>query len=504
MTCSHVRLARVSALAAALASSCLGSAWAAPATISASPVYDHPSAQVGVSGTGFGVSQAVDIYFDTTDVGLAVTNGSGAFNNVPINVPASAVPGQHWITGVQRFKGRAAQTSFDVWTDWAQDKFDRRKKAYNPYENVVGPSNASSLDLDWVYQTGFTDDLVYQPMAVADGVAYGISYDGQIFALDTTTGSPLWYINTGVTFGYSGGVAVSSGALFVCLPGGLEALNASSGQTIWSVPISGCAASPAVANGVVYVGDASDHVYAINASTGGQIWQATVNGADGFIAPAVGDGSVFIASGETIYALDAGSGSSEWSATTGGNIYGTPAIANGKLFVGSYDNNLYAFNACCGGVEWKVNFGSGEFHGAGSPAVGPDPYNPTLVYVPTADGNLTAVSAVTGNIVWQTNLGDGAGPYGAPAVANGVVYVAGGYNGYVYALDASYGTLYWSAADDEYAVFDVILTNGMLFAGADAFAINGGNYPAYKKHRSAPKLSALHPDLRLKPHYGTP
>ena len=61
--------------------------------------------------------------------------------------------------------------------------------------------------------------------------------------------------------------------------------------------------SPAVANGVVYVGSEDNNVYALNASTGALLWK---------------------------YA-------------TGSVVTSSPAVANGVVYVGSDDNNLYAF-----------------------------------------------------------------------------------------------------------------------------------------------------------------
>lgn len=44
-----------------------------------------------------------------------------------------------------------------------------------------------------------------------------------------------------------------------------------------------------------------------------------------------------------IYALDATAGSELWSCATGDVIMGEPAVVGGTLYVGSFDDNLYAF-----------------------------------------------------------------------------------------------------------------------------------------------------------------
>lgn len=92
-----------------------------------SPRTGPPTSTVKVSGTGFGAHRAVDIYFDTTDKALASTNGHGVFTSIPVSVPASAVPGTHYITAVQRHSGRSAQARFLVNTNWAQFGFSPRR-----------------------------------------------------------------------------------------------------------------------------------------------------------------------------------------------------------------------------------------------------------------------------------------------------------------------------------------------------------------------------------------
>ncbi len=53
----------------------------------------------------------------------------------------------------------------------------------------------------------------------------------------------------------------------------LYALNASTGALLWSYATGGPVwSSPAVVNGVVYVGSGTNNVYALNASTGAKLW----------------------------------------------------------------------------------------------------------------------------------------------------------------------------------------------------------------------------------------
>jgi outer membrane protein assembly factor BamB len=44
-----------------------------------------------------------------------------------------------------------------------------------------------------------------------------------------------------------------------------------------------------------------------------------------------------------VYALDASAGTELWSYATGAPVYSSPAVANGMVYVGSEDGNVYAF-----------------------------------------------------------------------------------------------------------------------------------------------------------------
>jgi outer membrane protein assembly factor BamB len=61
--------------------------------------------------------------------------------------------------------------------------------------------------------------------------------------------------------------------------------------------------SPAVANGIIYVGMDDHYVYALNAKTGAKLW----------------------------------------SYLTGNNVDSSPAVSNGVVYVGSKDGKVYAF-----------------------------------------------------------------------------------------------------------------------------------------------------------------
>jgi eukaryotic-like serine/threonine-protein kinase len=46
---------------------------------------------------------------------------------------------------------------------------------------------------------------------------------------------------------------------------------------------------------------------------------------------------------DDLYGFDASTGATLWSAATGNGIQSSPAVANGMVYVGSADDNVYAY-----------------------------------------------------------------------------------------------------------------------------------------------------------------
>src|SRR6202034_397736 len=116
-----------------------------------------------------------------------------------------------------------------------------------------------------------------------------------------------------------------------------------------------------------------------------------------------------------------------WSFFTGcsGSFCGgsSPTLANGVIYVGSYDGNVYAVNAATGAKVWAFLTGGLVFS---SPAVANG-----VVYVGSDDKNVYALNAATGAKLWSYTTGYDV--VSSPAVVNGVVYI-GSEDGKVYAL----------------------------------------------------------------------
>lgn len=109
-----------------------------------------------------------------------------------------------------------------------------------------------------------------------------------------------------------------------------------------------------------------------------------------------------------------------------------------------------------------------------------------VVYVGSWDGWMYALGASDGSLIWKTYLGvtvyptcfPSAGITSSAAVANGVVYVGGG-DDYLYALDAATGVILWqvdvsgtSPAGGNYNYSSPLVYNGHVYVGTSGFCDN--------------------------------
>ena len=64
-----------------------------------------------------------------------------------------------------------------------------------------------------------------------------------------------------------------------------------------------------------------------------------------YSSPAVANGVVYVGSEDyKLYALDVVTGARKWSYATGSFIESSPAVANGMVYIVSSDHNVYAFH----------------------------------------------------------------------------------------------------------------------------------------------------------------
>lgn len=456
-----------------------------------------PTSQILVSGRGFEPNVGVDVYFDTKDEVLVVTDSKGEFKDAKAYAPRSARPGQHWVTALERNNDKGAQKPFLVQTNWSQYRFSPEHDGENPYENVLNPQTVASLDLRWTYNAIWG---AYSSPIVVGGVAFVTTWDA-LYALDAKTGTLRWKVNPPQYDLFSADPAVADGMLYIgTYDEGIYALNAKTGATLWHYP-SGFARvqSPLlVADGVVYFGDQDENyasVYALNARSGKLLWKHELGGEISINSPTVADGILYMTSDDrNLYALSAQTGSKLWTFETGSTMSSTPSVAYGTVYFGSDDSNVYALNAATGSLLWS-------YHTSGAVAYSSAVAN-GIVYVSSTDGNLYALNAYSGKFLWSYATG---GSFRSnPTVANGVLYVGSQYPDGVYALSATSGTLLWSYATSSFVVSDPAVVNGMVYIDSYddgniyAFALTDTGAMEGQLASTCPALETLRPDLSLK------
>jgi outer membrane protein assembly factor BamB len=190
--------------------------------------------------------------------------------------------------------------------------------------------------------------------AVVNGVVYVGTIDGGVYAVDASSGTKLWNISTGniVEEHYGSSPAVSDGIVYIGTDGsGVFALNASTGAKIWN-GLTGAIVfkTPVVAYDYVYVG-ANNLLVALDASTGMEVWNFSHPGFfPEWASPAVANGAVYIGCGAednyytgNFYVLDAYTGEQIAHIELDNRVYSTPAIAYDTVYLAT-THRLYAID----------------------------------------------------------------------------------------------------------------------------------------------------------------
>jgi len=286
---------------------------------------------------------------------------------------------------------------------------------------------------------------------IADGKVFVTVKDGPVnagttlYALNATNGATIWSFNLGGTVPW-GAASYENGRVFALNYSGLlRAIDAATGNLIWSVLLqnqSAFTSAPTVSNGVVYTGGAGSGgtVYAVNANTGAVLWTSSVLNGD-YSSPAVTSDGVYVSySCPNVYKLNPATGAKIWHYAPGCSGGGgkTPALYNGRLYVRDFVGSI--FDSATGTIVGNFNAKntpafSGDIgffldgpqgFGTFGTLVGRDLNTNTIlwsfagdgflqsavlvvnnyVYVGSSQGRLYAVDGATGQQVWMTNTGD--------------------------------------------------------------------------------------------------
>jgi len=200
-------------------------------------------------------------------------------------------------------------------------------------------------------------------------------------------------------------------------------------ETVWGLALNNSLTRPPAYDGrLTFIPIEGDRLVAYDLLTGTQKWMVTARPE---LAPAAGNGLVFIREAGKLRALHASDGSNAWERPLSDTLAVQPVWDNGWLVVALVSGEVRALRATDGEVIWNRDLKS-PAHAA--PALAAD-----RVYVPTTDGRIVALRVESGEPVWETRLG------GAPNEILALeerLYV-GSQDNWFYCMMASDGRVDW-------------------------------------------------------------
>jgi len=202
-------------------------------------------------------------------------------------------------------------------------------------------------------------------VAVADGAAVAnVARNDGMTAWNATTGEPRWKIKTAKTIAvHSTPVIFGGDVFFINSAGTVTRASLASSQERWSRSVIpdgnewsySITATPALANGRLFVPTQYRDLVALDATTGAELWRRTTQPGPLNFAHYRGDEPGFVASpvvtGDivwiphpdgTLAAVAAGDGRELWKTSLGAPIVSAPAPAGDTLIVATYDGVVRA------------------------------------------------------------------------------------------------------------------------------------------------------------------
>jgi eukaryotic-like serine/threonine-protein kinase len=298
---------------------------------------------------------------------------------------------------------------------------------------LLGISQATlpaQLKVQWTYEAG---DAIESSAAIADGVVYVGSGNGELHAVNLADGKGKWKYKASEDGIGESSPAVSGGLVYIGdLSGVVHAVDVNTGKAAWTFKTgTEVKSSPVVSGGKVLIGSYDSHLYALGAKDGKLAWKVQTQGYV-HATPAVVDGIAYIAGcDEILRAIRIADGKEVFQLSSGAYTGASPAISNGKAYYGTYENEVLSVDLKAHRIVWRYKHPQRNFPFYSSAAIVGD-----RVFVGGRDKMLHALDLNTGKAIWTRTTG--ARIDSSPAVVGGRVYV-GSSDGKLYVVDAVSG-----------------------------------------------------------------
>ncbi|OGU25674.1 MAG: hypothetical protein A2X66_09190 [Ignavibacteria bacterium GWA2_54_16] len=342
----------------------------------------------------------------------------------------------------------------------------------------------------FVFKTG---GPIRSSAALAQGVLFFGSGDGCLYAVEASTGKERWRFKTGGAV-HSSPAVMDGVVYFTSRDGGLYALDRAKGRLVWKHQMGGdlpyangfdyYLSSPTMAGAILYVGGGDGNLYAIDTRTRKIVWEYTA-GSRIRGTPAVDENAVFVGTMDGyLLAIDKKKGSLLWKFATLGStlkiedfgydrtaLVSSPSLANGIVTVGCRDGFLYAVDAATGKQKWSNNHEISWV--LSTPAI-----DDGKVFVGSSDAQFfQAVDQASGQEIWRYR---GGGPIWSSAAVAGPLLYFGVNDGHIVAVDKETGVERWRFKTGDRIFSSPLVDNGMVFCGSDDgnfYAIEGTREP---------------------------
>ncbi|MBI3167540.1 MAG: PQQ-binding-like beta-propeller repeat protein [Chloroflexi bacterium] len=165
-----------------------------------------------------------------------------------------------------------------------------------------------------------------------------------------------------------------------------------------------------------------------------------------------------------------------WDFKCEDEIRGTPTLSQGTLYIGCYDNNLYALNAADGKFQWKYPTDGGI---VSRPLVFEN-----NVFFCSEDQRLHVIGARTGKLLW-TYYTEGK-IYSSPRISDGHIFF-GSDDQDLHAVNVNSGRAVWKFSTDGPIHSTPLVANDMIYFGAESGSFYGLDFRGALKWRFAAK-----------------
>jgi eukaryotic-like serine/threonine-protein kinase len=203
-------------------------------------------------------------------------------------------------------------------------------------------------------------------------------------------------------------------------------------------------------------------VHAFDRSTGTERWKFTSG--RGVLAQLIGEGQGLfgLTTKKEFVRLDQQSGKPTWSVPLQWSAWEAPAAKDNRIFVGSKEGVIYAFDALSGSTNWQTNLGG--------PVCTSIRSFEDAIYAGTADGQIHQVDAKSGGIRSSIRLDQTLKPAGLPAISetNIVILLVDAGNDYraVASVDLTLMKVRWNrAAPEKWTTSRIFLSEKTMVLG---------------------------------------